>query len=80
MNKQLSFAQFEREVSVERLRGKIVASKRRVQQMIDLAFLAPDIIRSVLNGKQPTGFTTEWCKTHTLPADWTEQRAIIATL
>ena len=55
-------------------------SKRRVQQMIDLAFLAPDIIRDVLSGKQPTGFTTEWCKTHSLPADWTEQRALLATL
>ena len=55
-------------------------SKRRIQQMIDLAFLAPDIVRDVLNGKQPTGFTTEWCKTHTLPTDWSEQRALLATL
>jgi hypothetical protein len=28
------------------------ASKRRIQQMIDLAFLAPDIVRDVLQGKQ----------------------------
>jgi site-specific DNA recombinase len=30
-------------------------SKRRVQQMIDLAFLAPDIVRDVLDGRQPMG-------------------------
>jgi site-specific DNA recombinase len=55
-------------------------SKRRVQQMIDLAFLAPDIVRDVLDGRQPTGFTSDWCKTHELPSDWSEQRALIATL
>jgi site-specific DNA recombinase len=36
-------------------------SKRRIQQMIDLAFLAPDIIRDVLNGTQRFGFTSNWC-------------------
>lgn len=35
-------------------------SKRRIQQMIDLAFLAPDVIRDVLEGKQPIGFTSDW--------------------
>ena len=55
-------------------------SKRRVQQMIDLAFLAPDIVRDVLDGRQPAGFTSDWCKTHDLPSDWSEQHALIASL
>lgn len=55
-------------------------SKRRIQQMIDLAFLAPDIIRDVLQGKQPLGFTSDWCLRHSLPANWTEQRRILASL
>ena len=55
-------------------------SKRRVQQMIDLAFLASDIVRDVLAGRQPLGFTSDWCLRHTLPSDWTEQRKILATL
>lgn len=54
--------------------------KSRVQQMISLAFLAPDIIRDVLEGKQPVGFTSEWCVRHNLPADWTQQRLLLATL
>ena len=55
-------------------------SKRRIQQMIDLAFLAPDIIRDVMDGTQPFGFTSDWCKHHSLPVSWTEQRTLIATL
>ncbi len=55
-------------------------SKRRIQQMIDLAFLAPDIVRDALEGHQPLGFTSDWCLRHTLPSDWDEQRRILATL
>jgi len=54
--------------------------KRRIQQMIDLAFLAPDIVREVLDAKQPVGFTSDWCKSHDLPSDWAKQRALLATL
>ena len=55
-------------------------SKRRVQYMIDLALLAPDILRDVLTGKQPLGFTSDWSKSRTLPSDWQDQRALLATL
>ena len=55
-------------------------SKRRIQQMIALAFLAPDTVRDVLNGNQPIGFTSDWCKNHELPGNWSEQRRILATL
>ncbi|MGC1494702.1 MAG: hypothetical protein WA790_02750 [Sulfitobacter sp.] len=55
-------------------------SSRRIQQMIEVALLAPDIIKLVLDGKQPLGFTSEWCKRHPLPSSWQDQRALIATL
>jgi DNA invertase Pin-like site-specific DNA recombinase len=55
-------------------------SKRRVQHMIDLAFLAPDLVRDVLAGKQPLGFTSDWCKVRVLPSEWQDQRALLATL
>ncbi|KRS12689.1 hypothetical protein XM53_08840, partial [Roseovarius atlanticus] len=42
--------------------------------------LAPDIVRDVLEGRQPIGFTSEWCLRHDLPSDWTEQRQHLATL
>ncbi|MBT3557485.1 MAG: recombinase family protein [Rhodospirillales bacterium] len=55
-------------------------SPRRVQQLIELAFLAPDIVRQVLEGNQPLGFTSKWCLQRSLPSDWTEQRQVLATL
>jgi site-specific DNA recombinase len=55
-------------------------SNRRVQQTLEYAFLAPDIVRDILAGKQPLGLTSTWVATHTLPVDWADQRALIATL
>jgi len=55
-------------------------SPRRIQHLIDLAFLAPDLVRSVLDGQQPVGFTSDWCKANALPSDWQEQRCVLAGL
>ncbi|NEK25148.1 recombinase family protein [Sulfitobacter sp. JBTF-M27] len=55
-------------------------SKRRVQQLIELAFLAPDIIRAIREGRQPVGMTSDWLKRHAFPPIWTEQRDAFATL
>ena len=55
-------------------------SKRRVQQMIDLAFIAPDVVRAIAEGRQPVGLTSDWLLRHDLPANWNAQRAIVATL
>ena len=55
-------------------------SKRRVQQMIDLAFIAPDVVRAIAEGRQPVGLTSDWLLRHDLPSDWDAQRAIVATL
>ncbi len=55
-------------------------SKRRVQQMIDLAFLAPDIVRAIVEGRQPAGLTSDWLKTTSIPSDWTRQRALSRAL
>lgn len=47
---------------------------------MDLAFLAPDIVRDAIEGKQPVGLTSEWCKRHSLPIDWNARRQLIAPL
>jgi len=52
----------------------------RIQQMIGLAFLAPDIVGQVAAGTQPMIFTSEWFKTRQLPTDWDEQRRIVSGL
>ena len=52
----------------------------RIQQMIGLAFLAPDILDQVAAGRQPVAFTSEWVKRRQLPADWDQQRQIVGGL
>ena len=49
-------------------------SKRRIQQLIELAFLAPDMIRNVRVGKQPVGLTSDWLMRHAFSPVWSEQR------
>jgi len=52
--------------------------RRYVANMIPLAFLAPDIVASILSGTQPVEFTTqELTKRTDLPLDWAEQRALL---
>jgi len=55
-------------------------SKRRILQVIDLAFLAPDIVKSITQGDQPIGLTAKWLGQHPLPSDWQAQRRVVATL
>jgi site-specific DNA recombinase len=33
-----------------------------------------------MDGKQPLGFTSDWCLRHDFPSEWTAQRDLIATL
>ncbi len=55
-------------------------SRRRIQQITELAFLAPDIVQMISEGRQPIGLTSEWLLRYILPNDWQDQRALIATL
>ncbi len=55
-------------------------SRHRVQKLIKLAFLAPDIVRDVYEGNQPTGLTTEWLLRHSFPAVWQDQREVFSSL
>ena len=55
-------------------------TKPRILQMMDHAFLAPDIVKMIAAGKQPVGLTSEWLQRNALPIDWQEQRQVIASL
>jgi site-specific DNA recombinase len=49
-----------------------------VSRVITLAFLAPDIIESVIAGRQPADLTVEkLTKRVNLPFDWTQQRQLL---
>ena len=52
----------------------------RVRKAIRYAFLAPDIVRAIVEGRQPVRLTSSYLLHHPLPDDWEEQRALVATL
>ena len=56
------------------------ASKRRIQQLVELAFLAPDFIGDVWEGGQPVGLTSHWLKFHSFTSMWDEQRDLFRAL
>jgi hypothetical protein len=45
-----------------------------------MAFLAPDVIRDALEGRQQTGMTSEWLARHSFPTIWQEQREMFRAL
>ncbi len=55
-------------------------SKRRIMQVIELAFLAPDIVKLIVQGEQPLSLTAKWLGINPLPPDWQAQRRIVAAL
>ncbi len=55
-------------------------SNDRIQKLIELAFLAPDVIRDVYEGSQPLGLTTEWLLRHAFPTVWHDQREMFRHL
>ena len=44
-------------------------SAKRVQQMLEFAFLSPEVLASIAAGRQPPWLTTDWCLGHDIPAD-----------
>ena len=52
----------------------------RVRKAIRYAFLAPDIVRAIVEGRQPVGLTSSYLLHHPLPDDWEKQRVLVATL
>jgi hypothetical protein len=55
-------------------------SKRRVQDVVDLAMLAPDLLDTISCGEQPEGLTSDYLIKTGVPAVWSEQRASFARI
>ncbi|MEW9921957.1 recombinase family protein [Marimonas sp. MJW-29] len=55
-------------------------SKRRIQDVVDLAMLAPDLLDAIAEGEQPDGLTSDYLIKSGVPALWSEQSALFAKL
>lgn len=55
-------------------------SKRRIQDVVDLALLSPDVVDAIAAGEQPEGLTSDYLIKSGVPAIWSEQRETFATL
>ena len=68
------------------LRGEITGGRsianvtgldeRYVSRILQYAFLAPDIVESILAGRQPATLTLENIRSH-LPIEWAAQRQLL---
>jgi len=55
-------------------------SKRRVQDVVDLALLAPDVLEAIAAGKQPAQLTSDHLIKSGYPVCWSGQRKLFAGL
>jgi hypothetical protein len=51
-----------------------------IRHNINLAFLAPDVVRQVMDGKQPIGLTSKYLFKHLPSMSWQKQRELFRTL
>ncbi len=49
-------------------------------KLMPLAWLAPDLVEAILEGRQPPALTLGALLKHTLPTDWNEQRRLFAAV
>ena len=61
--------------------GRVVAAERLdlneeyLRGVLGCAFLAPDIVEAILDGRQPSDLTVKKLSRRRLPLDWEQQRA-----
>ena len=60
--------------AIARLEGRCRA---RLDRLLNLACLAPDIVVAILEGRQPLGVSNTTLLSIRLPLDWAEQRTML---
>jgi hypothetical protein len=57
------------------VRGDEPVTEHFVSRQLELAFLAPDIVAAILEGRQPADFTLDRALKTKRPLSWADQRA-----
>src|ERR1700730_6500729 len=64
--------------SLQELAKRDGISRRYIRRLIGLAFLSPELIEAILQGRQPVGLTATRLTELDLPLDWTEHQKLRA--
>ena len=56
-----------------------LTSRRYIRRLIGLAFLSPELIEAILQGRQSVELTATRLTELDLPLDWTEQHKLLAS-
>jgi DNA invertase Pin-like site-specific DNA recombinase len=54
-------------------------TRRYVRRLVYLAFLSPEVVEAILQGRQPVELTATRLSEFELPLDWIEQRSLLAS-
>ena len=65
--------------SLQELAKRDGISRRYIRRLIGLAFLSPQLIEAILQGRQPVALTATRLIELDLPLDWTEQQKLLAS-
>ena len=64
--------------SLQELAERDGISRRYIRRLIGLAFLSPELVEAILQGRQSVALTATRLTELDLPLDWTEQQKLLA--
>src|SRR5437764_2178176 len=65
--------------SLQQLAKRDGISRRYIRRLVGLAFLSPQLVEAILQGRQPVELTATGLTELDLPLDWTEQHKLLAS-
>jgi hypothetical protein len=65
--------------SLHELASREGITRRYIRRLVNLAFLSPQLIEAILQGRQPVALTATRLTELDLPLDWSEQRRLLAS-
>ena len=68
-----------RALSLQALAERDGITRRYIRRLVGLAFLSPELVEAILQGRQPIELTATRLTELDLPLDWTEQRRLLAS-
>src|SRR5262249_6118934 len=65
--------------SLQALAERDGITRRYIRRLVGLAFLSPELVDAILQGRQPVALTATRLTELDLPLDWTEQRKLLSS-